>query len=157
MPGHVAPATAAASPKGISTRMAIGLKRYVTAPGSAWAAGGLLASIDDMARFAVALDQGKLLPNALLREMWRDTPLADGGLAGWSAGWELVDGGQVVGHGGGTAGFTGYLRHVPALRRTVVVLINRAGDIDPQGIAERLDVGSRKSKGKAAGPTTGIT
>lgn len=129
----------------------------VTAPGSAWAAGGLLASIDDMARFAVALDQGKLLPDALLREMWRDTPLAGGGSAGWSAGWELADGGQVVGHGGGTAGFTGYFRHVPALRRTVVVLINRAGDIGPQGIAERLDVGSRKSKGKTAGPTTGIT
>lgn len=62
---------------------------------------------------------------------------------------------QVVGHGGGTAGFTGYLRHVPALRRTVVVLINRAGDIGPQGIAERLDLGSRPCKGKIDGPTTG--
>ncbi len=121
----------------------------ITAPGSAWAAGGLLASIDDMARFAIALDQGKLLPDALLREMWRDTPLADGTTAGWGAGWELADGGQVVGHGGGTAGFTGYLRHVPALRRTVVVLINRAGDIGPQGIAERLDLSSRPSKAKS--------
>ncbi|PZP61986.1 MAG: serine hydrolase [Pseudoxanthomonas spadix] len=122
----------------------------ITAPGSAWAAGGLLASIDDMARFAVALDQGKLLPPGPLHEMWRDTRLADGGSAGWGAGWELADGGQVVGHGGGTAGFTGYLRHVPALRRTVVVLINRAGDIGPQGIAERLDLGSRSWNGKAS-------
>lgn len=125
------------------------LEPPITAAGSAWAAGGLLASIDDMARFAIALDQGKLLPDALLREMWRDTPLADGTTAGWGAGWELADGGQVVGHGGGTAGFTGYLRHVPALRRTVVVLINRAGDIGPQGIAERLDLGLRPSKAKS--------
>lgn len=127
----------------------------ITAPGSAWAAGGLLASIDDMTRFAVALDQGELLPDDFLREMWRNTPLADGTTAGWGAGWELADGGQVVGHGGGTAGFTGYLRHVPTLRRTVVVLINRAGDIGPQGIAERLDLGSRPCKGKIDGPTTG--
>lgn len=124
----------------------------ITAPGSAWAAGGLLASIDDMARFAVALDQGTLLPDALLHDMWRDAPLADGGSAGWGAGWELADGGQVVGHGGGTAGFTGYLRHVPALRRTVVVLINRAGDIGPQGIAERLDSGSRSCRRGNDGP-----
>lgn len=128
----------------------------ITAPGSAWAAGGLLASIDDMTRFAVALDQGELLPDDLLREMWRNTPLADGTTAGWGAGWELADGGQVVGHGGGTAGFTGYLRHVPTLRRTVVVLINRAGDIGPQGIAERLDLGSRPCKGKIDGPTTNM-
>ena len=120
----------------------------ITAPGSAWAAGGMLASIDDMARFAIALNRGKLLPDALLREMWRDTLLVDGTKAGWGAGWELADGGQVVGHGGGTAGFTGYLRHVPALRRTVVVLINRAGDIGPQGIAERVDLGSRTCKGR---------
>ncbi len=126
----------------------------ITAPGSAWAAGGLLASIGDMARFAVGLDQGKLLSDALLRQMWRDTPLADGATAGWGAGWELADGGQVVGHGGGTAGFTGYLRHVPALRRTVVVLINRAGDINPQGIAERLDLGSRPGKARNDGTAT---
>ena len=121
----------------------------ITAPGSAWAAGGLLASIDDMARFAIALDRGKLLPDALLRQMWRDTLLADGTTAGWGAGWELADGGRVVGHGGGTAGFTGYLRHVPSLRRTVVVLINRAGDIVAQGIAERLDRGTRACQGRA--------
>lgn len=119
----------------------------ITALGSAWAAGGLLASIDDMARFAVALDRGELLPHALLREMWRGTRLADGTTASWGADWELAEDGDVVGHGGGTAGFTGYIRHVPSLRRTVVVLVNRAGDIGPQGIAERLDQGSRASKG----------
>ncbi|MGR4896938.1 serine hydrolase domain-containing protein [Stenotrophomonas sp. LARHCG68] len=121
----------------------------ITAPGSAWAAGGLLASIEDMARFAIALDRGKLLPHALLHQMWRNTLLADGTKASWGAGWELTDGGQVVGHGGGTAGFTGYLRHVPSLRRTVVVLINRAGDISPPGIAERLDWRSRRCKARA--------
>ncbi len=113
-----------------------------TAPGSAWAAGSLLASIDDMARLAVALDQGRLLPDAALRHMWCDTVLSNGSKAGWGAGWQVADDGNVVGHGGGTAGFTGYFRHVPAQRRTVVVLINRAGDINPQRIAERLDLGT---------------
>jgi len=119
------------------------LRPPVTAAGAAWAAGSLLASIEDMARFAISLDQGKLLPASALREMWRDTPLEGGGSAGWGAGWELDDGGRVVGHGGGTAGFTAYLRHVPALRRTVVVLINRAGDIAPKEIAARLDQETR--------------
>lgn len=54
-----------------------------TAPGSAWAAGGLLASIDDMARFAVALDQHRLLPEASLKRMWCDTLLSNGSNAGW--------------------------------------------------------------------------
>lgn len=127
-----------------------------TAPGSAWAAGGLLASIDDMARFAVALDQHRLLPEAALKRMWCDTLLANGSKAGWGAGWEVSDGGKVVGHGGGTAGFTGYLRHRPTDRRTLVVLINRAGDINPQGIAERLDLGMRRCNGRLSRPATSL-
>ncbi|CCH12797.1 serine hydrolase domain-containing protein [Stenotrophomonas muris] len=127
-----------------------------TAPGSAWAAGGLLASIDDMARFAVALDQHRLLPESALKRMWCDTLLANGSKAGWGGGWEVSDGGKVVGHGGGTAGFTGYLRHRPTDRRTLVVLINRAGDINPQGIAERLDLGMRGCNGRLSRPTPSL-
>lgn len=133
------------------------LRPPVTAPGAAWAAGSLLASIEDMARFAIGLDQERLLPASALREMWRDTPLEGGGSAGWGAGWELADRGRVVGHGGGTAGFTAYLRHVPALRRTVVVLINRAGDIAPKEIAGRLDQRTRACdrSGKRGGSVDG--
>lgn len=111
----------------------------ITAPGAAWAAGGLLASLEDVTKFLIALDRDEILPRRSLQKMWLDTTLADGSGAGWGAGWELANGGAVVGHGGGTAGFTAYLRHVPSLRRSTIVLINRAGDINPQAIAERID------------------
>lgn len=113
----------------------------VTAAGAAWSAGALLASPRDMARFAIALQTGLVLPDATLRDMWADTPLLDGRGAGWSAGWEVLDAQRgLVGHGGGTAGFTAFLRHDPTRQRSVVVLVSRAGEIDPKAIAERVDL-----------------
>ncbi|MDG2524975.1 serine hydrolase [Stenotrophomonas sp. HITSZ_GD] len=108
--------------------------------GSAWAAGSLLASLRDMERLAMGLQSGRILPTQSLSTMWADTPLRGGGTAGWSAGWEVIDAARgIVGHGGGTAGFTSYLRHDAPRHRTTVVLVNRAGDIDPKAIAERVE------------------
>ncbi|WP_225540806.1 serine hydrolase domain-containing protein [Xanthomonas sp. XNM01] len=108
--------------------------------GSGWAAGSLLASLRDMERLAVGLQGGRILRADSLRAMWTDTPLRGGGTAGWSAGWEVVDAARgIVGHGGGTAGFTAYLRHDAPAQRTTVVLVNRAGEIDPKAIAERAE------------------
>lgn len=108
--------------------------------GSAWAAGSLLASLRDMERLAVGLQGGRILPTQSLSAMWTDTPLRGGGTAGWSAGWEVIDAARgIVGHGGGTAGFTSYLRHDAPRQRTTVVLVSRAGDIDPKAIAERAE------------------
>jgi CubicO group peptidase (beta-lactamase class C family) len=120
------------------------IKPPPTAPGATWSAGGLLASLRDMERLAIGLDAGRILPATSLHDMWADTPLANGGTAGWSAGWEVVDAAQgIVGHGGGTAGFSAYLLHAPRQRRTTVVLVNRAGEIDNKGIALRADLATR--------------
>lgn len=109
--------------------------------GSGWAAGSMLASLQDMERLAVGLQSERILPSQSLSEMWTDTPLRAGGTAGWSAGWEVIDAARgIVGHGGGTAGFTAYLRHDAPNQRTTIVLVNRAGDIDPKAVAERAEM-----------------
>lgn len=119
--------------------------------GSGWAAGSLLASLRDMERLAVGLQSERILPAQSLSAMWADTPLRDGGTAGWSAGWEIVDAARgIVGHGGGTAGFTAYLRHDAPRQRTTVVLINRAGDVDPKAIAERAEMAMLGKRAESA-------
>lgn len=111
-----------------------------SAPGSTWSAGGLLSTARDLSRWAVALDQNRIV-NARVRErMWRPATLANGQPAGWGYGWqvETVDGRRVVSHGGGTAGFSCWLRRETETPLTTVVLTNQNGRADPLTITGRL-------------------
>jgi CubicO group peptidase (beta-lactamase class C family) len=87
-------------------------------------AGGLLASVDDVARVAVALDDGKFLRKESVAEMWTPARLGNGEVNGFGAGWVVrdINGRKTVGHSGGPA-LSDILRY-PHEKMTFVVLTN---------------------------------
>lgn len=98
---------------------------YYGAPANS--SGGAFACIGDLARWAVAMDEGKLLSPA--SEQLAATPfrLADGGAAPWGVVFTTgtVRGYRTYGHPGGPA--LGDILRVPDQKLTVVVLSNQKG------------------------------
>lgn len=107
-------------------------------------AGGFVATSADLARFAVALDTGALLPAAWRREMTRSqlTPeIIQRTLQGLNAppgfqppglgfGWAVESDGSAAYHGGNQPGFTSVLYYVPARHLAVAVMTNLEGGGD---------------------------
>lgn len=88
------------------------------------AAAGLAASVEDLLRFDRALREGRLLPDSLRSEMWRDLELADGSVVSYGIGWDTkthAPGQPSAGHSGGY--LTTY-RTYPRSGLTVIALMN---------------------------------
>jgi CubicO group peptidase (beta-lactamase class C family) len=87
-------------------------------------AGGLLASVSDLANVAVALDKGSFLRKESMQAMWAPAQLGNGAVNGFGIGWVLKDinGRPTVGHSGGPA-LSDILRF-PNERATFIVLTN---------------------------------
>ena len=114
------------------------------------AGGGLVSTPTDLARFGLALQDGRLLPADGVRRMWTVQPLADGSAnpQNYALGWRVdestrlfVDGRplQVVHHGGSQAGAAAFLLLVPEQGLAVAVMANSSdGRAQVQGTALRL-------------------
>ena len=94
--------------------------------------GGLLSTAEDLARFAMALQNGALLAPASFRQMTTIQRARDGTETGYGLGWyvgkwEGRQAGTAVWHGGVQAGFTSELRLLPEHRFAVVILTNLEG------------------------------
>lgn len=89
---------------------------------------GVFSSLEDLARWEQAIVEGRLLPEAALREMWSPARLNDGSLAlvlgqPYGLGWQLGDyrGRRVIEHGG----FTGtHILRLPEDGLTILLLSN---------------------------------
>lgn len=90
--------------------------------------GGVLASVSDLARFAIALDDGLIDPaDAARLGVYRPVTLPDGRSTGYGLGWHVKrdeDGRSWVGHGGGATGGAAYLFRRPDARLAVAVICN---------------------------------
>jgi len=66
------------------------------------ASSGIIASAMDLAKYSIALDQGKILPAELLERMWTPPTMADGKPAAYAYGWWVQEwqGHKLVWHGG---------------------------------------------------------
>jgi CubicO group peptidase (beta-lactamase class C family) len=93
--------------------------------------GALYLSLHDMVKWDAALYGEKLLPKAMLNQMW--TPvgvspngLAPGGVTGYGFGWFVSrEGGKLrVDHSGGWQGFTSYIGRYTDKKLTVIVFCN---------------------------------
>jgi serine beta-lactamase-like protein LACTB len=91
-----------------------------------WAGGGLIATAADIARFAIALDQGRLLKPETMQQMYTSGRLNNGWATGYGLGWMLSQDGSrlLVAHSGGAMGGTTYLLRDPRARTAAVVLTN---------------------------------
>lgn len=112
----------------------------VSAPGSTFSAGGLRSTAHDLCRWAQSIDRGSPFSAHTRDRMWRAATLKNGSPAGWGYGWKVEDdpNGNVVAHGGGTAGFSCWLRRDLTKELTTVVLTNQNGRSDPFKMTEEL-------------------
>ena len=91
--------------------------------------GGWLSSTEDMARFEVAILNGKLLKPATRDLMWTPLKPSEGQPNGYALGWGTLteDGIRYVGHDGGQQGTSTNFFIAPEKRVGVVVLANMEG------------------------------
>ena len=97
-----------------------------------YAAGGMVSTLDDLARWFAALRAGKLLTAETLRKMWAPYILADGTSTRYGYGWWLSEcqGRSVVEHYGLLPGYVNYLLALPDDDILVIVLSNDDGKLN---------------------------
>ena len=101
--------------------------------------GGLISSADDMARFAAAILNGKLVKPSTRDVMWTVQHTSDGKPTGYALGWGVDDklGLRRISHGGGQQGTSTYLALAPERRAAVVVLANM-DNLDVGALADEM-------------------
>jgi D-alanyl-D-alanine carboxypeptidase len=106
-----------------------------------FAAGALLSTVDDLARWNTAIEHGELLTAASWQRASTSFSLPDGTSTRYGAGWILGRVGPVatLEHGGGINGFNAYVLRAPAAHVYVAVLTNAAPPrTPPQEVAVNL-------------------
>ncbi len=106
-----------------------------------YAAGSLLSTVDDLAKWARALEAPGFLSRESLETWWKPFRLAKGESVHYGYGWGISDyyGHRVVSHGGGINGFTCHLLWMPEDRVFVAVLTNRNDEkSNPTLVARKL-------------------
>jgi D-alanyl-D-alanine carboxypeptidase len=102
--------------------------------------GGVVSTAADMANWALAAAEGKLLPKARWEEAWTGVKLNDGTTSGYGLGWGVgvTNGHRNVGHGG--AHVTGFTSNLVIYRddRLAVVVLTNAGHGNPGRIAQQI-------------------
>jgi len=92
-----------------------------------WAGGGIISTVEDLLRFHMALDQGKLLRPETLRQMYAPATLNDGTVLEYALGWDVrtdAAGKRWIAHSGGATGGSSYLLRCPEDGTAVALLCN---------------------------------
>jgi CubicO group peptidase (beta-lactamase class C family) len=110
------------------TSFALGPPEPATLEAGGWiyAAGGLYTSASDLARWDLALADGKVLNSESYRLMTTPTPMASGKVADYGCGLAISrrDGELVLRHSGAVSGFLAFNALVPRTQSAVVLLAN---------------------------------
>jgi CubicO group peptidase (beta-lactamase class C family) len=103
-----------------------------------YAAGGLLSSAADMAKWMQAQGSEKLLSRAHWEQMWTNGQLRDGGSVGYGFGWYIRTtwSRKRVEHGGGIQGFKAGVTRFIEDDLSVIFLLN--SDANPGRLGQRL-------------------
>ncbi|HTH51464.1 MAG TPA: serine hydrolase domain-containing protein, partial [Pyrinomonadaceae bacterium] len=104
-------------------------QRSGTDPSQPFAAGAIVSTPVDMAKWTIAIGEGKLLKKTSWDEVFAPGKLADGKPTNYGFGWDLGKLGEVsyIGHSGGIQGFGSYHVRFPADNLSVVVMANSLG------------------------------
>ena len=103
------------------------------------AAGSLISTLDDLAKWNAALGDDTLLSADSKRRMWTPVVLPDGTDTGYGYGWSVGEhaGQAVQQHGGGIFGFATDAIRIPERGLYVAVLSNGA-PLPPSGVAQSV-------------------
>lgn len=96
-----------------------------------FAAGAIVSTVGDLAKWSAALDTDKLLTAKTKEQMWTPHSLTDGNATKYGFGWriETVEGLRNLGHSGSTSGFSASFRRFPDNGLTVILLTNTGEQI----------------------------
>jgi D-alanyl-D-alanine carboxypeptidase len=106
-----------------------------------YAAGALVSTVDDLARWDAAVSAGKLLKPATWQRAFAKTTLTDGKTVNYGYGWIVgtLRGVPSIGHGGNINGYGAYALRVPSEHMYVVVLRNTdSGTADADTVASKI-------------------
>jgi D-alanyl-D-alanine carboxypeptidase len=96
---------------------------------AAWGAGGMVSTAADVARWACALFEGKVLSAASLSRMlaFREVSVPPTPIVGYGLGVlrALFSGREYWGHGGNMIGYTAIMLYAPKERVSIALLINQ--------------------------------
>ena len=110
--------------------------RPILLPAIAFSAGSLLSTVEDMAKWDVALSSEKLLKKFSLHQMWTSPMTDDGAYApfNYGLGWFIDSyyGHRLVQHSGGTPGFSSVIYRFLDDKLTIIILTNHADRIVDQ-------------------------
>ena len=112
-------------------------------PTQPFAAGMLVSTVADLAKWDRSLDAGTLLKRPILEQMWAPVRTGHGDRPGYGLGWEIkeINGHRSVGHGGGIPGFSTCFTRYGDDHLTVIVLTNsNYGNVETfaSGIAAQI-------------------
>ncbi|HET6779155.1 MAG TPA: serine hydrolase domain-containing protein, partial [Gemmatimonadales bacterium] len=101
--------------------------------------GALYLTVNDLAKWAIALKQRRVPPVSVLDQAWTPVQLADGGMFPYGYGWDLEPqrNHRRIGHTGSWQGFKTAIYHYPDLDLSVAVLANLA-EATPGPIAQGI-------------------
>ncbi|SFB72777.1 serine hydrolase [Massilia yuzhufengensis] len=105
-----------------------------------YAAGELVSTVDDLAKWEATIAGKKLLKPATWQRAFTSYRLLDGKDSNYGYGWEmtLIQGEPTIGHSGSTRGFRSYGLRLPAKGVYVAVLTNSdSGTVVPDVVARR--------------------
>jgi CubicO group peptidase (beta-lactamase class C family) len=114
---------------GYAIRSNVVLRSEFVSPSQPYAAGALMGTVLDLAKWDAALYTDKPFSASTREQMWTPVKLNDGKTHPYGFGWMLGElrGHPFVAHGGGIHGFSTYIARFVEDKLTVIVLMN-AGD-----------------------------
>jgi D-alanyl-D-alanine carboxypeptidase len=115
--------------KGYATRNGATTPAEHTHPTQPFAAGALVSTVVDLAKWDAALTARKLLKPASYEAMWTPMRFNDGKPSNYAMGWTVdpFRGHARQAHGGGISGFSTFIARFPDDKLTVVALVNQGG------------------------------
>ncbi len=101
--------------------------------------GGLLVTAEDLCKFALALESGRLLQPVALKMMWAAQTTSTGSSTGYGLGWGILsDHGELaLAHTGSQQGASATLLLIPSRRFAVAIMAN-IEDVDSATIAHAV-------------------
>jgi CubicO group peptidase (beta-lactamase class C family) len=111
----------------------------IVSPTQPYAAGALVSTVQDMAKWDAALSAGRVLKPETWKQAWTPVALAGGKTAPYGFGWavDTYRGLSRVHHNGGIPGFSTSIVRFPEQKTSVVILAN-SETADAQGLALKV-------------------
>jgi D-alanyl-D-alanine carboxypeptidase len=124
---------------GYSDRSVVAPPLHMSQP---YAAGSLISTVDDLAKWDAAIAAGKLLKPETRKRAFTPVALTNGSKSTYGYGWSTrkVQGLDTVSHAGGINGFVSFGMHIPEAKVYAAVLANRmgGGGASPSFLAEKV-------------------